>query len=160
MLLEIGSKAPELNIPNTKNEIVTLKEYAGRFVVVYFYPKDNTPGCTTEGIEFTDKLVKFHKLNTEVIGISADSVDSHCKFASKYSLEVTLLSDVEHTVLERYGVWQKKKNFGKEYFGVVRSTFLIDPQGNINHIWRDVNVKDHVDNVLNFLEELKTVKRR
>lgn len=159
MSLEIGNQAPELNIPDSENKIVSIKDYAGKWVVIYFYPKDNTPGCTIEGIDFTRKLSRFKVFNAEVVGISGDSVESHCKFINKQNLEVTLLSDTEHAVLERYGVWQKKKNFGKEYYGIVRTTFLIDPEGKIQHIWNKVSVKGHVDAVLTKLEELNLVKQ-
>lgn len=159
MSLEIGNRAPELNIPDSENKIVSIKDYAGKWVVIYFYPKDSTPGCTIEGIDFTRKLSRFKAFNAEVVGISGDSVESHCKFINKQNLEVTLLSDTEHAVLERYGVWQMKKNFGKEYFGIVRSTFLVDPEGKIQHIWNKVSVKGHVDAVLTKLKEFNLVKQ-
>ena len=124
-------------------------------MVLYFYPKDNTPGCTTEAIEFTSKLAEFRSLNAQVIGISPDSTASHGKFIDKHHLEIILLSDPEHQVAEQYHVWQLKKFMGKEYMGIVRSTFLIDPTGNIAHIWSNVRVKNHADNVLARLKELQ-----
>lgn len=154
MSLIVGNKAPEFSLPDSGGNEVSLKDFSGKWLVLYFYPKDNTPGCTTEGIEFTQRLPEFKKNNAEVVGVSGDSVESHCKFIAKHKLEVQLLSDPEHKALEAYGVWQLKKNYGKEYFGIVRTTVLIDPEGNVACVWNKVSVKDHVDAVLAKLKEL------
>ena len=121
-------------------------------MVLYFYPKDNTSGCTKEAKEFTDKKEIFEKLNAVIIGISKDSPKSHEKFISKHNLDILLLSDEEHKVLEIYGAWGKKKNYGREYYGTIRSTFLIDPEGRIVKIWKNVRVKGHVEEVLETLK--------
>lgn len=153
--LEIGEEAPDFCLPNQDGEEVCLKDFKGKWVVLYFYPKDNTPGCTTEAKDFTTHLSDFEKLDAVVLGVSPDTVESHKKFAEKHGLKVTLLSDTEHKVLEAYGVWGVKKRFGKEYYGVIRSTFIIDPEGKIAYRWYNVRVKGHVETVKNKLEELK-----
>ena len=130
-----------------------MKDLKDKWIVLYFYPKDNTSGCTLEAKDFTCALEEFEKLNAIVIGVSPDSIESHQKFIAKQSLNLTLLSDPDHDVLEKYGVWQLKKMYGREYYGVVRSTFLIDPEGKIEHIWPKVKVKGHVDDVKNVLIE-------
>ena len=119
---------------------------------MYFYPKDNTPGCTTQAIEFTEKLPQFQALNTQVVGISPDSIASHGKFITKHNLEIILLSDPEHQIAETYGVWQLKKFMGKEYMGIMRSTFSIDTSEKITQIWSNVRVKNHVDTVLDAIK--------
>jgi peroxiredoxin Q/BCP len=124
-------------------------------VVLYFYPKDNTKGCTMEAIEFTAAEEEFGEKNAVVLGVSPDSLESHHKFKEKHELGITLLSDTEKTMLEEYGVWQKKKMYGREFMGVVRSTFIIDPEGKIGHIWRKVRVKGHVDAVMETLSKLQ-----
>ena len=126
----------------------------GSWVVLYFYPKDNTPGCTTEALDFTAHLEEFQALGATVLGVSPDSVKKHQNFIAKKELKVTLLSDEEKEVCQAYGVWQLKKNYGREYMGVVRSTFLIDPDGIIRATWEKVRVKGHVEEVLNKLREL------
>ncbi|AEX86377.1 peroxiredoxin [Marinitoga sp. 1135] len=132
-----------------------LNDYRGKWVVVYFYPKDNTKGCTTEAIDFTEMLDEFKKLNAEIVGISPDGIDKHQKFKTKHNLKVKLLSDEEKKVLEDFGVWQLKKMYGREYYGVVRTTVLVDPEGKIAHVWEKVRVKGHVEDVLNKLKELQ-----
>ena len=149
-----GSKAPDFCLPSDDGNEYCLKDFRGKWVVLYFYPKDNTSGCTREAVDFTSRLNEFMKLGAVVIGISPDSIESHKKFRMKHSLKVILLSDVEHKVLEKYGVWGKKKRYGREYFGVIRSTFLIDPQGIVRKVWRNVRVAGHVDDVLHNLEAL------
>ncbi len=149
-----GVKAPEFCLKDENERKHCLKDFAGKWVVLYFYPKDNTSGCTKEAIGFTEKKAEFEKLGAEIIGISPDSPQSHGKFIEKHNLEILLLSDPEHEVLKKYGVWQKKKMYGKEYMGVVRSTFLIDPERKIAAIWRKVKVKGHVDGVLEKLRSL------
>jgi thioredoxin-dependent peroxiredoxin len=147
----IGSPAPSFSGTNTASEPVTIANYAGQWLVLYFYPKDNTPGCTTEAIDFTQLLPEFQKLGAKVVGVSPDSVATHCKFIAKQSLQIELLSDPDHQMAEAYGVWQLKKFMGKEYMGIVRSTFVIDAQGNLAQIWPSVKVKGHAAAVLEWL---------
>ena len=154
MALKIGSKAPAFTLEDQQGKKVKLSDFAGQWVVLYFYPKDNTSGCTTEACNFSDNVITFEDLNTFVLGVSPDSVKSHINFAARYDLKITLLSDPDHKVLKKYGVWQKKKMYGREYYGVVRSTFLIDPDGKIAHIWEKVKVAGHVDEVLKKYAEL------
>lgn len=123
-------------------------------MVVYFYPKDNTPGCTREAISFTESLRWFTGRDVEVIGVSPDGQESHCRFTEKHKLQITLLADVEHKMSEAFGVWQLKKNYGKEYMGIVRSTFIIDPQGRVAYRWKSVKVDGHIDAVKGKLKTL------
>jgi thioredoxin-dependent peroxiredoxin len=146
--MNIGQSAPEFTALDRDGKSFSLQDFQNQWLVLYFYPKDLTPGCTTEAIEFTDKLAQFQALNTQVVGISPDSIASHGKFITKHQLTISLLSDPEHQIAEDYGVWQLKKFMGKEYMGIVRSTFLIDPSGKIAQIWSNVRVKNHVDTVL------------
>jgi peroxiredoxin Q/BCP len=124
----VGDRASSFCLPDTDNKKICLSDFKGKWVVLYFYPKDNTTGCTREAVEFTNALDEFHKLNAVVLGVGADSVQSHQKFVQKHNLRITLLSDAEHEVLKRYGAWQRKKLYGREFWGVVRSTVLIDPR--------------------------------
>ncbi|MDW2884454.1 thioredoxin-dependent thiol peroxidase [Exiguobacterium artemiae] len=144
----------DFTLPNAQGEMVSLSDFRGKKVIVYFYPKDSTPGCTTEACDFRDASEAFAAKNTVILGISADSQKRHQNFISKYELPFELLSDVDHTVCEQYGVWQLKKNYGKEYYGIVRSTFLINESGELIQEWRSVKVKDHVAEALSFLEQL------
>jgi peroxiredoxin Q/BCP len=153
-MLNIGDNAPSFCLPNQDSEEICLRDFQGSWVVLYFYPKDNTPGCTTEAIEFTQNLEKFDELGATVIGVSPDSIKRHQNFIAKKELKVMLLSDEEKEVCSLFGVWQLKKSFGKEYMGVVRSTFLIDPDGRITYKWEKVKVKGHVETVLKKLQEL------
>ena len=153
-MLKVGEKAPDFCLPDDQGKQVCLKDFAGRWVVLYFYPKDNTPGCTTEAKEFSELIHEFEKLNAVVIGISKDSVESHKKFKEKHQLKVTLLSDVERKVIEAYGAWQLKKRFGKESYGVVRCTYIIDLSGKVAHLWKSVRAKGHAAKVLEKLKEL------
>ena len=146
MTLEVGQKAPEL---------AKLADFAGQWLVLYFYPKDNTPGCSTEAIDFTALSPQFQQLNAVILGVSPDSEKSHCRFIEKHNLTIQLLSDPDHQLAEIYQVWGLKKFMGKEYMGIRRSTFLIDPQGNIAYIWSNVKVKAHAEAVLKKLEELQ-----
>jgi len=157
--LKIGSEAPKFCLPNKDNKQICLRDFEGKYVILYYYPKDNTPGCTTEAIGFTGILPELQKLNAVVIGISPDSPESHAKFIEKKNLEVILLSDIDKEVIKSYGKWGKKKFRGKEYIGVTRSTFLIDPKGVIIHIWPKVSVKGHTEDVKQTLEELKSSKK-
>jgi peroxiredoxin Q/BCP len=154
-MIEIGQKAPEFCLPNQDSEEICLRDLRGSWVVLYFYPKDNTPGCTTEACDFTEALPDFTDLGATILGVSPDSVKKHQNFIAKKDLKITLLSDEEKEVLQAYGVWQLKKNYGREYMGVVRTTYLIDPDGNVAHVWPKVRVKGHVEAVKEKLAELK-----
>jgi len=153
----LDEKATDFCLPNQDDEEVCLNDFSGKWVVLYFYPKDNTKACTLEAIDFTNYLKEFEGLNASIIGVSPDSVKSHQNFIKKHDLKITLLSDPEHSVLEKYGVWQKKKMYGREYFGVVRSTFIIDTKGYIKNAWRKVRVKGHVEQVKQKLTELQNI---
>lgn len=141
---------------NQNNETIELKNYLGKRLVLYFYPKDDTPGCTREAIAFSEKKEAFNALNTQIIGVSKDSVESHQKFCDKYELSIDLISDPELGILNDYGVWQEKKNYGKTYMGIVRSTFVIDESGMIVKSWKSVSVDGHVDEVLAFVQGLSS----
>jgi len=154
-LLEIGEKAPVFCLEDPDRGEICLKDLKGKWVVLYFYPKDNTKGCTMEALEFTAAEDEFKEKNAVIIGVSPDSLKSHTNFRQKHDLSINLLSDTEKKVLEEYGVWQKKKMYGREYMGVVRSTYLIDPEGKIAHVRPKVRVKGHVDNVMEKLSELQ-----
>ncbi|MDH4211136.1 MAG: thioredoxin-dependent thiol peroxidase [candidate division WOR-3 bacterium] len=149
--LKVGDKAPEFCLPDANNKKVCIDEFRGRWLVLYFYPRDNTSGCTKEAVDFTANVKDFKKMNAAVVGVSPDSVTSHMNFISKHDLEVILLSDPEHKVLEEYGVWQKKSMYGREYYGVVRTTFVIDPKGKIKQKWEKVKVAGHADAVKDFV---------
>ncbi|KAF5433412.1 peroxiredoxin Q/BCP [Candidatus Methanophagaceae archaeon] len=153
--LKEGDEAPSFCLPDKDNREICFTDFKGKWIVLYFYPKDNTSGCTREAVEFTATINEFETLDTAVLGVSPDSVERHYKFAEKHNLEVTLLSDVEHKVLEAYGVWQQKKMYGREFWGVVRSTFLIDPEGKVAYVWRKVKVKGHVEAVKSRVLELQ-----
>ncbi len=153
-MIQIGDAAPEFCLHDGGDEEICLKSYRGKWIVLYFYPKDNTSGCTREAMDFTAALDSLHALEAEVLGVSRDSPESHRKFAEKHDLKITLLSDPDHQVMEEYGVWALKKMYGREGFGVIRSTFLIDPEGRIVRIWRSVKVKGHVDAVVKSLKDL------
>jgi len=153
-MIDQGDKAPQFCLPDKDKQQTCLKDLGGKWVVLYFYPKDNTSGCTMEAVHFTNARKNFEKLNAVILGVSPDSPESHCKFYDKHELGITLLSDAEHEVLESYGVWQKKKMYGREFRGVVRSTFLVDPQGKIRRVWRKVKVEGHVEEVKKVLEDL------
>lgn len=156
----IDKEAPEFCLPDYQGKEHCLNEFSGKWVVLYFYPKDNTPGCTREASEFTEKREEFGEMGAVIIGISKDSEKSHERFIEKHDLNILLLSDTEHKVMELYDVWGKKKNYGREYFGAIRSTFLIDPEGRIVKEWKNVRVKGHVDRVLEALKNLKKEKKR
>jgi len=154
-MLDISSKAPHFCIPNQDDVEICLKDLIGKWVVLYFYPKDNTPGCTTEACEFTQEMPQFEDMGAIILGVSPDSTKKHRSFIDKKEIEITLLSDESKEICKAYGVWQLKKNYGKEYMGVIRSTFLINPDGNIAYIWKKVRVKDHVLKVKEKLQELE-----
>jgi len=153
--LNLGEPAPDFCLPNSLRTETCLKDLRGKWVVLYFYPKDNTPGCTMEAIYFSKAMEEFKALGTEILGVSADSVESHCGFAEKHDLAITLLSDVDRKVLEEYGVWKQKSMYGKSFLGISRTTFIIDPQGKIAHVWPKVKVPGHGDAVKKKLKELQ-----
>ena len=153
--LKVGVEAPKFCLPDKDNNDICLKDFNDKYIVLYFYPRDNTPGCTTEAIGFTGILPELQKSDAVVIGISPDTTESHARFIEKKNLKVTLLSDVDKKVIKEYGKWAKKKFRGKEYMGVVRSTFLINPDGVIVHIWPKVSVEGHPEDVQNILTELR-----
>ncbi len=153
--LKTGEAAPEFSLQDQSENNVTLKDFKSKWVVLYFYPKDNTPGCTLEAIDFTKELPNFKKLDAVILGVSPDSCKSHQKFIAGQKLKINLLSDPEHKMLEDYGVWQLKKFMGREYMGVVRTTVLIDPKGKIAHVWPNVKVDGHAEDVKAKLKELK-----
>ncbi len=150
--LKTGDAAPDFTLPTDGGGSVTLSKLKGKKVVLYFYPKDDTPGCTTESCGFRDEMKAFEKLNAQIIGISKDSVKSHDKFKKKYGLNFPLVSDTDGTVCDAYGVWKEKSMMGKTYMGIERSTFLIDEQGRLVRIWRGVKVEGHVGEVKTALE--------
>ena len=148
-------KAANFILPSTNKTNYSLKNSLGKYVVLYFYPKDDTPGCTIETNDFNKLLSKFKKLECEVYGISKDNLKSHDKFRDKYKIKLNLLSDEELTVLKKYKVWGKKKFMGREFMGVLRTTFLIDKKGKIIKIWDNVKVKDHAKDVLDTLNSIQ-----
>ncbi|MED3728012.1 thioredoxin-dependent thiol peroxidase [Priestia filamentosa] len=153
MTLNLGEKAPEFSLPSNTGEEVKLSDFEGKFVVLYFYPKDMTPGCTTEACDFRDQHESFKELDAVILGISPDPVARHQKFIDKHDLPFLLLADEEHKVAELYNVWKLKKNFGKEYMGIERSTFVINKEGELLKEWRKVRVAGHVEEALQFIKE-------
>ena len=153
-MLKINSKAPSFVVPSTTNNKYSLKDSIGKYVVLYFYPKDDTPGCTIKTNDFNKLLSKFKKLDCEVYGISKDSLKSHAKFRDKYKIKFDLLADEEIKVLKKYKVWGKKKFMGREFMGIIRSTYLIDKKGKILKVWDNVKVKDHAKEVLETLKNI------
>lgn len=154
MTIAIGQPAPDFTLPTDGNGSVNLSALKGKNVVVYFYPKDDTSGCTTQACGFGEQLPHFEKLDATIIGISKDSVASHDKFKAKYKLPFILASDADSDVTERYGAWQEKNMYGKKYMGIERSTFLIDKDGILRAEWRKVKVPGHVDAVLKAVQGL------
>lgn len=154
MTIEIGQAAPDMELVNDSGEEVSLTDFKGKYVVLYFYPKDMTPGCTTEACDFRDQHESFAGLDAVIIGVSPDSRDRHEKFKQKHDLPFQLLVDDEHKLAEAFDVWKLKKNFGKEYMGIERSTFLLDKEGRLVKEWRKVKVKDHVAEALRELEQI------
>ncbi len=153
--IEVGKKAPTFTLVDQNNEKVKLSDFAGQWVVLYFYPKDDTPGCTIEACDFTDGVKDFEKLDAVVLGCSPDGPESHRKFIEKHNLKLTLLCDPKHTMMEKYGAWGEKNNYGKITEGVIRSTVIIDPQGKVAHHWKKVQAKGHADKVQEKLKELQ-----
>ena len=152
--IEIGKKVRNFTLESTNKEDFNLKNNLEGYVVLFFYPKDNTPGCTTEAKDFSAKIKEFNKLKTEIIGISKDSIKTHKNFIKKQDLKILLASDEEGKTIERFGVWVEKNMYGRKYMGIQRSTFLIDEKLKIIFIWEKVKVKGHVDEVLKKIREL------
>ncbi|MBM7553861.1 thioredoxin-dependent thiol peroxidase [Thalassobacillus pellis] len=153
MSIEVGKQAPDFELKASNGEEVKLSDYRGKNVVLYFYPKDMTPGCTTEACDFRDQHANFSDLDAVILGVSPDPVERHEKFIAKHELPFLLLADEDHKVAEEYGVWKLKKNFGKEYYGIERSTFIIDKEGNLAKEYRKVRVKGHVEAALEYIRE-------
>ncbi len=153
MTVEVGQAVQDFQLTNNKGETVKLSDYTGKHVVLYFYPKDDTPGCTTEACDFRDNYESFQDLNAVILGVSPDSEESHKKFIDKHDLPFELLVDEDKEVAEQFGVWQLKNKFGKEYMGIVRSTFIIDKDGVLQQEFRNVQVKGHVEKALNYIRE-------
>ena len=156
-MLEKGDIAPDFTLPRDGGGDITLSSLRPRRVVLYFYPKDDTPGCTTEALDFSGQIAAFEAADAVVLGVSKDGIQKHEKFRDKHDLKVALLSDEATDICERYGVWVEKNMYGKTYMGIQRSTFLIDGDGRIADIWRNVKVKGHVDLVLAAARDAKTV---
>ena len=146
-----GRPAPDFSLPEMNGKEVSLGNFKGRWVVLYFYPKDDTPGCTIEAIDFSALQKQFSKEGAVILGISPDPTKSHCSFTQKHDLSIILLSDPEKEVLQKYNAWGKKKFMGREYMGVLRTTLLIDPKGTIRQVWENVKVKGHAQEVLDLL---------
>ena len=154
-ILEAGDKAPKFDIPNQDGNMIKLDDLLGKWSVIYFYPRDDTPGCTIEAKEFTELNAEFEEHGASIYGVSPDNEAKHCKFIEKHGLKVELLADTESTMLADYGVWQEKQMYGKTYMGVVRTTYLVNPDGNIAEAWTKVKAKGHAEAVLERLVELK-----
>jgi peroxiredoxin Q/BCP len=150
--LTVGQKAPDFTVLNDKGDKVKLSDFKGKKVVLYFYPKDDTPGCTKEACAFRDGISAIKKKGAEVLGVSPDSVESHQKFKKKFDLNFGLLADTDRKIVEDYGTWKEKSMYGRKYMGVERTTFVIDEQGKISHIFPKVKVNEHYDEVLEALK--------
>lgn len=153
MTLLEGQNAPDFSLLNEKGEMVHLADFKGKNVILYFYPKDMTPGCSTEACDFRDKFEDFSHLNAVVLGVSPDNASKHTKFIDKHGLPFSLLVDEDHAIAEAYDVWVLKKMYGREYMGIERSTFLIDAEGKLVKAWRKVRVKNHIEEVYAYLAE-------
>lgn len=147
-MLKEGDKAPDFKLKDNNGNTVSLKDFRGKDVVLYFYPKDDTSGCTKEACSFRDNYPEFNKLDAVVLGVSADSEESHKKFINKYDLPFTLLSDPEKTTIQAYDVWKEKNNYGRKYMGIERTTFIIDKDGKIKKVFPKVKVDGHIDEIL------------
>ena len=154
-MLEIGDAIPDFCLPNQDEEEICFRDIKGRWIVLYFYPKDNTPGCTTEACDFTAALPDFTGMKAMILGVSPDSPKKHRNFIEKKDLKITLLADEEKELCKSFGMWQLKKFMGREYMGVVRSTFIISPEGTLEYKWEKVRVKNHVQEVKEKLAELQ-----
>ncbi|MDB2461227.1 peroxiredoxin [Gammaproteobacteria bacterium] len=151
---EIGKKIINFKAESTNKDEFNLKDHKGNYVVIFFYPKDNTPGCTQEGLDFSNNLVKFNKLNTKIYGVSRDSIKSHDNFKNKYKYKFDLISDPDEYLCNLFDVIKEKSMFGKKYMGIERSTFIIDPKGTLIKEWRKVKVNGHSDEVLQYIKNL------
>lgn len=154
MKLKVGQKAPNFKLPDQDSIMRQLKDYAGQWLLIYFYPKDDTPGCTTEACSLRDNLPKFKKGRAAIVGVSVDSAKSHNKFAAKYKLPFTLLADENKEMVEKYGVWAEKSMYGRKYMGTLRTSFLVDPTGKIAKIYEKVKPATHAEEVLKDLASL------
>ncbi len=154
-MIKEGNKAPAFTLASSEGSKVSLKDFEGQYVIVYFYPRDNTPGCTTEANDFNAALRKLQSRDAVVLGVSKDSIESHCKFADKYKLKFPLLSDPDGKMIEKYGAWGEKNMYGKKSMGIIRSTVLIGPDGRVIRHFPKVRVKGHVDEVLEALDEAR-----
>ena len=154
-MIKINEKAPEFCLPNQDDVEICSRDLKGKWIVLYFYPKDSTPGCTTEACEFSEAAPDFSDLDAIILGVSADSTKRHRNFIEKQNLTITLLSDETTNMMQEYGVWQLKKNYGKEYMGIARTTFIINPEGVVKAVFENVRVKDHVAKVKAELERLQ-----
>lgn len=152
--MQIGDSVPDISLPSSSGKDVSLKDFKGKYVVLYFYPKDDTPGCTKEACEFRDLQSDFSDLNAVIVGVSKDPMKKHDKFIEKYELPFELLSDEEFELLKAFDVWKEKSMYGRTFLGIVRSTFLINPEGKVIKEWRKVKVTNHVKDVLESLREL------
>jgi len=150
-----GVQAPDFTLASTEEKDVTLHDLQGQWVVLYFYPKDDTPGCTTEACNFRDRVKDYEKVGAKIYGVSVDDLHSHSKFIKKYNLPFPLLADTEKTVVAKYAVWKEKSMYGKKYFGTERTTFVIDPEGKIRKIYAKVKVDNHHQEVLDFIQDNK-----
>ena len=155
-MIQEGRKAPPFSLPSSTGGKLGLKDLAGKYVILYFYPKDDTPGCTTEAIDFNRALRKINARDAVVVGVSKDSIESHCKFADKHKLKFSLLSDPDGKMLEKYGAWGEKNMYGKKSMGIIRSTVLIDPDGKVIKHFPKVSVKGHVEAVIEALNEARS----
>lgn len=153
-MLNIGDKAPNFTLPDKDGNNISLSDFLGKKVILYFYPKDNTPGCTKQACGFSENIQEFENNNTVIIGISKDSQKSHQNFTQKYDLKINLLSDVERQAIEAYGVWQEKKLYGKVSMGIVRTTFVIDEKGNIEKIFDKVKAAQNPEEVLDYIKNI------
>jgi thioredoxin-dependent peroxiredoxin len=159
-MIETGQKAPDFNLADASGQELSLRDFRGRWVVLYFYPKDDTPGCTIQACDFTGGLKDFEKLDAIVLGCSPDDAASHQRFIRKHDLKIKLLSDPSHRVMERFGAWGSRNMYGKITEGVIRSTVLIDPQGKVAHHWKKVQARGHAEKVKAKLEELRNAMPR
>ncbi len=156
--IEEGRLAPDFTLPDENGDKVKLKDLRGKSVVLYFYPRDDTPGCTREACAFRDRQAELARLGARVLGVSTDGVASHVKFRDKYKLNFTLLADVDHKLAETYGAWREKNMYGKKSWGVQRSTFLIDAHGKVHKVWKRVSVDGHDSQVIDALREMTGAK--
>lgn len=156
--IEPGQKAPAFSAPTDQGKVAKLKDYAGQFLVLYFYPRDDTPGCTKEACAFRDQAKEFAKLGASVLGVSTDSVASHQKFQKKFELNFPLLADEDHAIAEAYGAWREKNMYGKKSMGIQRSTYLIGPDQKVVHVWKKVQVDGHDQEVIETIQAAKKTK--